>query len=712
MNINLKLAIKNLFKAKITSALNLIGLVTAFTAFMIIAAYVWTEYHFDDYHANADELYRVEIRSDKQEKTSVYLAGGTGQLLVDEIPEITAYTTYMPWGKWREKSFEANNDKGDKIRTIEDYSFADENLTKLFSFDFIDKLNEQPLKDANTAIITAGFAHKIWGKTEVAGKQFVMDKQTYTVSGVFNDLPANTVFTAPIILKMPTEGWLAKAFNDWGVTNYPQFILVKKGTDPVLLNKKINEQSSLQQKYSYYAENDLKLVVMAQPLRDLRFTDDTAENNLFNSNSKKTVMAIGFVGILILFIALINYLNFSVALIPQRIKSVSISRIMGSSLKSLFATASFESSVLFILSIVSSIFIFSYLNKYLLHDLVGYSFVIDNSWGLIITVSVVLVLLGGVVGLYPAFLSVKVNPSEGIKSYKKQSNTTVRGILSIAQFTATIALIAVSSLVIKQIYFMQNTDVGFDKDAVLFMPLNKELKEKSDVFAKELKASPYVVDVGLSARVPGVASNVNSYDFNDKSVSAWTNMVDGKYMEIMNFKMVEGRAFIPESEAEFGNIICNETAARQFGWKVGDLVSHNGLAKKSIVGIVKDFNFTALRSAVEPYVFSFITDKNVYANLSIKLNGKNTTEALAFIKKTYNDLDIGRPFQYQFLDEHMNMQYAGENRQAKIITIFSLISLVISLLGILGLSIFGTQRRTKEIGRSLHLLRIMWPTNG
>ncbi len=698
MNINLKLAVKNLFKAKITSTLNLLGLIMAFTAFIIIALYVWTEYHFDSYHSNADELYRVEIRSNKQEKSSVYLAGGTGQLLVDEIPEITAYTTYMPWGKWGAIPFETENEKGDKIETTEDYSFADENLTKLFSFDFIDQLNEQPLKDAGTAIIAAGFANKTWGKTQVAGKRFTMNKQTYTVSGVFKDLPANTVFTAPIILKMPDKGWISKAFKNWGVVNYPQFILVKKGTDPVLLNKKINEQSSLKQKYSYYAKNGLKLVVKAQALKNLRFTDDTAESPLFNSNSKKTVTAIGFVGILILFIALINYLNFSVALIPQRIKNVSISRIMGSSLKSLFATASFESSVLFIISILSSIVVFSYLNESLLQDLVGYAFEINNYWGLIAAISAVLVLLGVVIGLYPAFLSVKVNPTEGIKSYKKQSNTTVRGILSIVQFTATIALIAVSSLIIKQIYFMQNTDVGFNKDAVLFMPLNKELREKSDVFAKELKASPYVVDVGLSARVPGVASNVNSYQCKDKSVSAWTNMVDGKYMEIMNFEIVDGRAFIPESEAEFGNIICNETAARQFDWKVGDLISHNGLEKKSIVGIVKDFNFTALRNEVEPYVFSFITNKNVYSNLSIKLNGKNTTEALSFIKKTYKDLDIDRPFQYQFLDEHMNMQYAGENRQAKIIIIFSFISLIISLLGILGLSIFAAQRRTKEIG--------------
>ncbi len=699
MNINLKLAVKNLFKAKITSTLNLLGLIMAFTAFIIIALYVWTEYHFDSYHSNADELYRVEIRSNKQEKSSVYLAGGTGQLLVDEIPEITAYTTYMPWGKWGAIPFETENEKGDKIETTEDYSFADENLTKLFSFDFIDQLNEQPLKDAGTAIIAAGFANKTWGKTQVAGKRFTMNKQTYTVSGVFKDLPANTVFTAPIILKMPDKGWISKAFKNWGVVNYPQFILVKKGTDSVLLNKKINEQSSLKQKYSYYAKNGLKLVVKAQPLKNLRFTDDTAESPLFNTNSKKTVTAIGFVGILILFIALINYLNFSVALIPQRIKNVSISRIMGSSLKSLFATTSFESTVLFMLSIFASIVIFSYLNEYLLQDLVGYTFIIDNYFGLIAVISVVILLLGIVIGMYPAFLSVRVNPTEGIKSYNKHGSTTFRGILSIVQFTATIALIAISTLVIKQIYFMENTYVGFDKNAVLFMPLTKELKEKYDVFTKELKASPYVKDVGLSARVPGVASNTSSYKFKDKSVSAWTNTVDGKYMPIMNFKIVEGRAFIPESEAEFGNIICNETAAKQFGWKVGDLITHHGIKEPTqVVGIVKDFNFTALRNEVEPYVFVFVTNKNSLFNLSIKLNGKNTAEALIFIKKTYKNLDINMPFQYQFLDKHMNMQYESENRQAKIITIFSFISLIISLLGILGLSIFAIQRRTKEIG--------------
>ncbi len=699
MNINLKLAVKNLLKSKVTSTLNIIGLVTAFTAFIIIAMYVWTEFHFDDYHANADELYRIEIRSDKQEKSSVYLAGGTGQLLVDEIPEITAYSTYMPWGKVGKRPFVTHNDKGNKIETIENFSFSDENITNLFSFDFIDQLDEQPLKNSNTAIITNSFANKIWGTTNAIGKQFEMNNTTYTVSGVFKDLPVNTIFTAPIILKMPQTGQIAERFKNWEVSNYPQFILAKKGTDPELLNKKINEQSSLQQKYSYFAENGLKLVVKAQAIKNLRFTNDTAENSLFNTNSKKMVLAIAFVGILILCIALINYLNFSIALIPQRIKNVSISRIMGGSVRSLFATAGFESCLLFISSILISLFIFSYLNEALLKDLVGYSFITDNYLGFITAIVTGLLLLGIAVGLYPAFVSIKVNPTDGIKSYKKQGNSSIRGVLSIVQFTATIALIAISTLIIKQIYFMKNTDIGFDKNAVLFMPLSKELKEKSDLFTKELKASPYVADVGLSARVPGIPSNVNPYYFKDQSVSAWTNMVDGKYIPIMDFKIIEGRNFIPNGDADFGNIICNETAAKQFGWKVGDLITHHGIEKLTpIVGIVKDFNFGALRYSIEPYVFVFVTNKNHLFNLSIKLNGKNTAEALAFIQKTYKNLDIDKPFQYQFLDEHMNMQYSTENRQAKIITIFGLISLIISLLGILGLSIFATERRTKEIG--------------
>ena len=271
MQPQLKFAIGNLKRSPFTTSLNLIGLTTAFAAFILIMLYVWNEHHFDCFNQHVDEIYRIEVKSPDNPKTSVFLLGPTGKTLADEFPEIETSTTYMPRGKWGEETFRWNKGN-DEIKSSEDFAYGDQYLTDVFTFEFRKGKQTQPLEEPQTAIVSESFARKAWEDDDPVGKQLKVGESVYTVSAVFANLPENTVIQCPIILSMPTNGWIAEAAKGWSVTNYPQFIKVKPGTDPTALNERINKQSIVRSKYNFLNKGTATAELVARPLRELHFT--------------------------------------------------------------------------------------------------------------------------------------------------------------------------------------------------------------------------------------------------------------------------------------------------------------------------------------------------------------------------------------------------------------------------------------------------------
>ncbi len=692
MKYHFKFAIGNLKKSVFATALNLIGLASAFAAFIIIILYVYNEYQFDRYNENAENIYRLEVKYPGNDKTSVFMFGPTGQTLIKEFPEIVASATYMPWGKWEEKAFSWENQTG-IVKEFEDYAYSDEMLTEIFSLRIINGKKQLPLQEPHSAIVSESFAKKAWGDTDPVGQRISTDGQDYTVSAVFADLPQNSVITCPIILTLPSAGWNAINIKEWKVVNYPQFILVKPGTEEELLNEKINRQSIIKSKHNVYMNEGSSVELVARPLTDLRFTTEVAETPIFSSNSKMFVTSLRWVGILILLIALINYVNFASANVPKRIKSISISRIIGSGKRDVVAVFLLETFVLFTAAFLIALIVSYLMNKGLSEKLLGYMLPFIENANLLGLTGLLILILGLMAGIYPALYSISGNPVALLKRLNHNRGISFRGVLTVSQFVATIALIIASITVIKQVQFMEETDLGFSKDKTVVVRLNDAIKENIDVFKDRLNESPYFSDYAFSRAVPGQAQEQMTITVEGEKCPVWYWAADARYVRMMNFELIEGRHFIENSEAGEGNLICNETAARRYNWKVGQKI-HNG----TLVGIIKDFNFVSLRESVEPFTFWYSISMNPLQCVSIKLNSSQVRDALDYLGKTYNELSPEVPFRYYFMDDRMNELYSREDRQVKMITAFGFLSVIVSILGILGLSTFMCQQKIKEIG--------------
>lgn len=692
MQPQLKFAIGNLKRSSFTTSLNLIGLTTAFTAFILIMLYVWNEYHFDCFNQYVDEIYRIEVKSPNNPKTSVFLLGPTGETLVNELPEIETSTTYMPWGKWGEETFIW--DKGSvEIKSFEDYAYSDEHLTDVFTFEFLKGKQTQPLLEPQTAIVSESFAKKAWEDDDAVGKQLKVGQSVYTVAAVFADLPENSVIQCPIILKLPTSGFIAEAAKEWKVTNYPQFIKVKAGTDPKVLNQRINQQSIVRSKYNFFQKGNNTVELVARPLKELHFTTEVAETPMFTVNSRMFVNSLLLVGILILFVALINYINFATANAPRRIKSISISRIIGSSRLNLIFNFILETVLIFSFSFVIALCIAWLIDHHFIRSIIGYTLSFDTNYTMLILFGIGSLLLGALTGLYPALYCTSGKPVETIKRFQINSKVNFRGVLTVSQFAATIALIAASSLVIKQVRFMEETNLGFQKNNTLVIRMNNDLSNNYTAFQNQLLSIPGVSEIARSRAVPGQAQEINTFTVNEQTCPIWYWAVDDRYMSMMGFEIIEGRNFLKNSEAEERNMICNETAARKFGWTLGTKIG-DGI----LVGIMKDFNFVSLRETVEPFSFWYSNSNNYFRCISVKLSGDRIQQTMTSIEKAYKAISPSIPFRYYFLDDHLNLLYSKENQQVKLITTFSLLSVIVSILGILGLSTFMCQYRIKEIG--------------
>jgi putative ABC transport system permease protein len=692
MKHQVKLAIGNLKKSSLTTILNLVGLTSAFAAFILIMLYVWNEHHFDCYNKNVNEIYRLEVKGPDDPKTQVFLMGLTGKTLTDELPEILASTIYMPWGKFREETFKWETLDGE-VKSFEDYAYSDEKLTDIFSFTFSRGKRKNPLMEPQTAIVSESFARKAWGKDDPTGKQLKAGNSLYTVSAVFADLPENSVIRCPIILKLPSSGWLAEGAHEWGMTNYPQFILVRSGTDPKVLNERINSQSVIKSRYSFFNKGIVSAELVARPLHDLRFTTEVAETPMYTSNSRMFVISLFWVGILIILVALINYVNFATANLPRRIKSISITRIIGCSRGFTISVLVAETIVLFLGSFILAIAFSFLINEHSAAIVLGYALPYTENYRLLVAIGMGSLLFGVAAGLYPAFYCTSGKAVESLKRFNPNTRMNFRGALTVSQFAATIILIAASVLVIKQVKFMEGTNPGFNKKGTLVINMNDELRMNYEPFKNKLKSSSLIKDVAGSRAVPGQAQEMNSFVVEGKNCPVWYWAVDDNYIEMMGFTVTQGRNFLKDSNAENQSMICNEAAIRKYGWKLGDRIGG-----RVLVGILKDFNFISLRSEVEPFAFWYTGSTEPFGYISIKISSNNVSDAVAFIDQTFNSYSSDIPFRYFFLDDHLNMLYSKENQQVKLVTTFSLLSVIVSVLGILGLSIFMCQYRIKEIG--------------
>ena len=530
--------------------------------------------------------------------------------------------------------------------------------------------------------------------------------EIFNVTGVIKDVPKNShlLFTALI-----SASTLPKDYDGggWGNFNIYNYALLKKGTDQAAFEKKLLVLYD-QFMAPIFTQFNIKIHYGVQPIADIHLRSDmTSEPEELGSMSY--IYIFSAIALFMLIIACINYMNISTARSARRAKEIGIRKVTGSNKGQLISQFLMESLltafIALLLSVLLVLFLLPLFNS-LSGKALSYVILFQPVTLLILLGIILFVGIGG--GLYPAFYLSKFNPVIVLKGRlsKGSSNVNLRRALIVVQFSISMIMLVCTYVVFKQLQFVRNKDLGFNKEQVMSMDIDGDANEKSKVIAFEdaLKANAQVKSVSASRSRPG-NGNINFILFSleskngktDKGVSCYG--IDENYFSTLGIKLVKGRNFSGPSDT-LRSIIVNENLVNYFGWKepLGQIVKSSGDTSSNyfeVVGVVKDFNQKSLYNPMEPLILFYRPNSN---NVLVKIAPQNIAATVSGIEKSWKAIFPELPFQYVFLDQDFDSQYAADQKRGKIFTAFSILTILITCLGLLGLIAFTTQQRQKEIG--------------
>jgi|WetSurSiteA1Bulk_404760.scaffolds.fasta_scaffold00120_21 putative ABC transport system permease protein len=719
---------RNITRDKFYTLLNITGLAIGLTATIFIALYIIDELTYDKSHLNYKRIYRLESHFVINGKDDLFAATQIplAPTLKDEYPEIEEYVRMAPTGtlflKFGEREFQEDS-----------IYFADSTIFRVFTHPMIKGDPTTALNRPYTMVMTESLARKYFGDDNPVGQTLKsVEGNVYEVTGVIQDLPGNLHLKFDGLLSAATFRELVgtERFNDrsagsfWNIGIY-SYVMLKKGAsfDPIL--KKF---PAFYDKYMKSVGDQINssFTLMAKPLaRVHHHSSDLGYDQ--PAGNIKYVLVFTLVAILILVIACINYMNLATARSAKRSKETGMRKIAGAQRSMLIRQFLTESLVIVVFSTLLALLLSRLLlpvfneiaNKHLSFSVIWTPAVIG---GILILASIV----GLLSGSYPAFYLSSFDPVNVIKGQNdtRGGNGALRKVLVVFQFTVSVVMITGTFIIGSQFRYMQNTDLGFDKDNLVVMEMRDTTFKKSlEPFKQELLKNPDIRGVAFSSGNPGYGMSIQVMRIEGDSGSLVDRAInnfyaDYDYLGLMGMKIVEGRNYDRNMKSDIEKaFVINETAARKFGWvdttsmakgnyasalgkrfQNGVDVPGNQVRDGQIIGIVKDFHYASLRNPIEPLVIQLNDQDRFHFFANIRINGKNRQKTIEYIDKIRQDFNDQYPFQYKFLDENLNDFYQAEKRISMLTQTFAVLTIIIAALGLLGLSSFLTQTRTREIG--------------
>lgn len=695
-----KIAFRNLWRHRIFSFINIMGLTVGMTACLLIFLYVRFELSYDRFHSKADRIYRIvaDIKTPTETIPAIGPAWAVAGHLKFDFSEIEAFSRVMPDDLLLRK--------GD-IKFNEPKSlWADSMFFQIFSFKLLKGDPRTALKEPYSVVLTESTAKKYFGKADPLGQTILITSESSpaTVTGVMQDMPENTQVKGDLVVSMSTiTTKFAKGIDDqWSNYSPWAYILLKPGITPQSIEKKL---PAFLEKWSGKEMKELQMYVTLK-LEQLKsvYLYSTRGDSL---GSIRNVYIFSIIALFILIIACINFINLTTARASERAKEVGIRKVAGAVRPQLAGQFIGESIIIsfiaFLLTLGLSSLLLSSFNQ-LAGKIISKGIFYDG--GLIVLLLGTGIVIGLLAGVYPAFILSSFKPIEVLKGRFATSNkgTFLRKGLVIAQFAISTALIIGTIIVYTQMSYMRNRELGFNKEQVLIIETQKE--KKRDALLQSISRLPNVKAASLSGSVPG-SGHPGAYSEveNIKGDLQITNLdlyfVDFDYIPLYNIKMVAGRAFNREFKTDSNEaMIVNEATTRLLGYHTPDQAvgkrfkqwGHEG----KIIGVIKDFHYKSLQTPIKP--LSIRMEWNSFSMLSIKLNPANVPKTIASIEKEFKTLIPNRPFSYYFLDEFFDRQYRNEERFGRLFMNFAILAIFISCLGLLGLASYSTMQRTREIG--------------
>lgn len=725
----LSIIIKNLGKNKIYSLINISGLAIGMAACFFIYQYVRFELSYDKFNKNIDRLYRVPISYEGALASSGSTATNhpaVGPAMKAEIPGVEDFVRLAPKTVFLQTAGVSYTDSKGNIKRFNEEKFflADSSFFTIFTFSFIAGDPATALAKANTAVITESIAKKYFNNEPAINKIIEINKAPITVTGVIKDVPENSHVKFDFLVSMNTVGEKF-AYTEWGWPEFYNYVLLKKGTDPKSVEAKL---PALIDKYlgKKMAELKSKSNLWLQPVKDIHLRSDL-RIELESNGSERTVYFLSILGVLILAVAWINYINLSTAKSLERAKEVGLKKVIGATKKQLIAQFMFESVLVNLFALILAaviVIVFASPFDEFVGKKVSESFFASGLLGnwLFWLSLVAIFMIGAVqVGAYPAFVLSAFRPALVLKGKFSQSakGIRVRRALVTLQFSLSIILIAGSIIVYKQLSFMQETDPGYNKNQVLVVKApaitDSTFQSKVEVFKAALRNNPAIAGVAPSTEIPGktiFARNDVRKLGDDHTMGMVSGLVeiDESFIPTYQVPLAAGTN-IPVNdpvnmfESKNTRVLVNEELAKSLGYKdnqsaIGQyilLTSWFGDIKGEIVGVVKNYHQRSLKEKYQRILY-YYNNRSNWGYFSVNIKAKDRKGTLSYIERTYNDIFSGNAFESFFLDEFFNRQYVSDQRFGKIFTLFTILAIVIACIGLIGLSTFAIKIRTKEIG--------------
>lgn len=716
-----KVALRNLFKDKFYSFLNIMGLSIGIAASFLIVLYVVDELSYEQSFKDNERIYRVATAANFGDGQLTHVAASSAPLaggFKSQIPEVESITRFQP--------ISLTITLDDKFYKENGVMFADSTFFDVFSYEVIEGNPESILVEPNSLVITRTMAEKYFGEEAIAegkvlGEILKTDRGAFAITGILEDFTGNSHIDFDMLVSMSTN---QDALNPvWISMNYFTYLKLIPGTDPPNLEGKLRDlvlENVVPQviQYMSFPEDQLTednvdqgFKFYLQPLTDIYLTSNIYAEFSANSNIQY-IYIFSAIAAFIIIIACINFMNLATARSAKRAKEVGIRKTLGSASNRITSQFMLESFIFVFIAMLIALGLTEAF-RIPFNTLAGKSLsfnIFQNPWILFMIIGFTLV-IGFLAGSYPAFYLTRFKPVDVLKGSVSsgKKNSVFRSILVVLQFIISIGLIVSTLLVYKQMNYIQTRSLGFDKENVIVLKNASQLGEMAQPLKQILENQSEVITASFTTHVPSQTYWSTAYKTEDDEATdhvLFYGFSDFEYDDLMDFKMKQGRFFSRDFPSDSSAIVINEEAAFALGLNGNDCKDAIGKKletlnfdgariKIEIIGVVENYNFKSLHSPVEGLAIRLGSFGD---NLAVRINPGNHRATLEKFEGLWKENAPNLPFEYSFLDEDYEQMFVKEARMSSIFTIFSILAILIACMGLFGLAAYTAEQRTKEIG--------------
>jgi putative ABC transport system permease protein len=738
----LKIAWRNIRRDKVSSVINIAGLAIGLTCMIFIVLYVQDELHFDRCFKDVQRIYQVNLEGNLggQSVSGAFTPPPLGSALHSDFPEIISYTRICRPNHEIIRPGEVQAGARSSLAaanafTEKDLWAVDSNFLEVFNFPMAEGDPRSCLTKFHSVVLTERSAIKYFGNTHAIGKTLVFDDypDPFVVTAVLHDLPASS--SLQFAMLMPVRDFPLITHFSWS------WVFCAMSTYVVLNDKVAQDPAAVERLEAKFPDMVKRRAVKAfnrigqpfdefirkggiwnfhlQPLTEVHLHSKALQNPLTNAGDIKYVYIFSCIGLFIIVLACVNFMNLSTAQAMRRAREVGVRKVLGSLrgqlMQQFLAEALLYSAISTFLALLLVSMLMPLFNSVSGKDLHFPDLLSHGIWAFVLLMSFI---TGILAGSYPAFYLTSFQPVQVLKgssnlSWRNSGNKLVRSGLVVFQFTVSIALIICTILVFEQLQFTRNKDLGLKRDNVMILPNIEKLQGGSEVLRQEMAKIPGVDRVTISTGVPA-----NDFtDFTDfyvpqanggseplvKDIPLSSFIVDEDFIPALHLKMAKGRNF-SKDYSDSASVIINETTANRIGWKdpLGKLLKYPGGGQTfSVIGVVQDFNLASLKDTIKPFALFNVASKSNNNGISfaiLSLHAGNPEQVVHSVESTWKALAPGVPFEYSFLDKDFEALYRSEQQMGTVFSVFTLLSIFVACLGLFGLSVFTAERRIKEIG--------------